>query len=198
MAPLVHPHASIGFKGDPPMTQAQRSDYNDRSPMPQARTFAIVPATLPIGDHCMTPGHTSQGEERISIFWRVFGGAILSIAGLVLITIYQGLNNTLNELRNDVVHLNESRADLMKKDEFNTRSTLIWNSMKEMNAGITGLAGLRDRSALLEQQLKVAEDERKALALRVDELRLKIATLEGRQASTRPEKAATRSDDKGQ
>ena len=64
-----------------------------------------------------------KGEERIGVFWRVFGGTLLSIAALVCITVYQQFTSVLNELRSDVNHLNESRGDLVKKEEFNSRLT---------------------------------------------------------------------------
>src|SRR5438132_9997852 len=63
---------------------------------------------------------SAKGEERIGVFWRVFGGTLLSIVALVCVTVYQQFTSTINELRNDVNHLNESRADLLKKDEFNS------------------------------------------------------------------------------
>jgi hypothetical protein len=120
-----------------------------------------------------------KGEERISLFWRIFGGTLLSIAALVVVTVYQQFSNSLFELRNDMIHLNEARADLIKKDDFNNRLTSVWNSMKDLQTATTAVTGLRERTLLLEQQLKEAEAERKELAREVQHLRDRVAATEG-------------------
>ena len=43
-----------------------------------------------------------RDEERISLFWRVFGGTILSIVALIFITLYNNLANAVSDLRNDL------------------------------------------------------------------------------------------------
>jgi hypothetical protein len=79
-------------------------------------------------------------EKRFPLFWRVFGGTLLSIAALVLINVYQGFSNGLHDLRNDMGHLNndvrkelgrlsETQADLVKKEEFVSRMTSVWDSV---------------------------------------------------------------------
>jgi hypothetical protein len=122
----------------------------------------------------------AKGEDRISLFWRIFGGTLLSIAALVVVTVYQQFSNSLFEMRNDMIRLNESRADLIKKDEFNTRMSSVWSSMKDLQATTSAVSGMRERSALLEQQLKVAEDERKELTRQLQQLRERLAVIEGR------------------
>lgn len=125
-----------------------------------------------------------RGEERISVFWRVFGGTLLSIAALVCITFVQQFSNSLGELRANLTHLNESRGDLVKNEDFNNRMTAVWNNLKELQGANVGVVALKERSALLEQQLKTAEDERKELAHELQRLRERIAVVEGRQAAT--------------
>jgi chromosome segregation ATPase len=61
-----------------------------------------------------------SGDEKISIFWRVFGGTILSICALVGITVYQSIAGNIHDLRNDLSQVKESRGDFTKKDEFAT------------------------------------------------------------------------------
>jgi hypothetical protein len=121
----------------------------------------------------------TKGEERISLFWRVFGGTLLSIGALVVVTVYQQFSNSLFELRNDMIHLNEARADLVKKDDFNTRMTSVWNSMKDLQTATNAVTSLRERTMLLEQQLKEAESERKELTREVQKLRDRVAATEG-------------------
>ena len=124
-------------------------------------------------------GAAGKGEERISLFWRVFGGTLLSIAALVVVTLYQQFSNNLVELRNDMIHLNEARADLVKKDDFNNRLTSVWNGMKDLQTATASITSMRERTALLEQQLKEAEGERKELTREVQQLRDRVAATEG-------------------
>ena len=146
--------------------------------MMRGRTSTGVAAeTLRSGSATAAVG---KGEDRISLFWRIFGGTLLSIAALVVVTVYQQFSNSLFELRSDMIRLNESRADLLKKDEFNTRMTSVWSSMKDLQTAETALTGLRERSALLEQQFKAAEDERKELTRQLQQLRERLAVVEGR------------------
>ena len=133
---------------------------------------------------------SSKAEERISLFWRICGGTVLSIAALVVVTLYQQINNNMTELRNDMIRLNESRGDLIKKDEFNMRMTSVWNSIKEEQATGGALIGLRERSTLLEQQLRTAESERKDLSRELQQLRERLAVIEGRQHSSRENSAS--------
>jgi hypothetical protein len=134
-----------------------------------------------------------KGEERISVFWRVFGGTLLSIAALVVITVYQQITSTLSELRNDMAQINVARADLIKKDEFNNRLTSVWNGMKDLQTASTALTTARERmgerASLLEQQVKSAEQERKEMQHELQQLRERLAGLEGRHAAGSSRKA---------
>ena len=80
-------------------------------------------------------------EERISIFWRVFGGTLLSIVALVAITLFNTLNNALSEMRSDIARLNEARADVVKKDEFNARTTGTWDRVQALQTQLAGQFG---------------------------------------------------------
>src|SRR4051812_38780418 len=50
-------------------------------------------------------------EEKISVFWRVFGGTILSITALVVIQAYQAISGTIHDLRADQTRMREQAAD---------------------------------------------------------------------------------------
>jgi methyl-accepting chemotaxis protein len=167
-----------------------------------------------------------KGEEKISLFWRLFGGTLLSIAALVCITIYQQFNSAIGEMRTNINRLTESRADLLSQNDFNTRVASLWTnlkdvqsatstlsavkehsslldqqvkalqdqlnsrlqtmsaSIKELDAPLAAAAALKERSALLEQQVKTGDDERKDLTKELQQLRERLAVLEGRQAAT--------------
>lgn len=115
-------------------------------------------------------------EEKMSLFWRVFGGTILSIAALIVLTLFNNLSSTLSELRSDInkanearssavadlrtdlTRANEARADLIRKDEFNTRMTSAWDRIQGLQQVATAqtaaqtslkteLDGLKDRVA---------------------------------------------------
>lgn len=95
------------------------------------------PAQLPF---TATVLHNAQSEAAkgkpadenggISVFWRVFGGTIISIVALVGITLYNSINSQLSELRNEIHKLNEARAELVKKDEFSTRINSNWDRVQ--------------------------------------------------------------------
>jgi len=151
----------------------------------------------------------AKEEGGISLFWRVFGGTIFSIVALVIITAYTQMTGTISDLRKE---LTQVQADLLKKDEFNSRLTSMWNSIKELQTANNSQAALNEHFKLVDQQLdkqaqsrdeerkdfqrnveerrKTSEDERKELQHRIDELCQKVqsqaerlAALEGRQSS---------------
>ena len=64
-----------------------------------------------------------QDEEKISHFWRVFGGTLLSIAALVAVTMYNGMTSSISEVRSEIARLNEAKADAAKKDDVATLRT---------------------------------------------------------------------------
>lgn len=118
------------------------------------------------------PKADKKDEERISIFWRVFGGTLLSIAALVLITLYNNLTSTISELRAEhnrsvtdlraeLVRTTEARADLLKKDEFNTRMASAWDGIKTTQASVAALATMRAEVETLKDRLnrQAAETE---------------------------------------
>jgi signal transduction histidine kinase len=150
------------------------------------------------------PKEEKGGEEKISLFWRVFGGTILSICALVVINAYQSQVNNIHELRLDIGRMREAGGEFIKKDEFNTRTTTMWNSIRDLqavNATVTVLTNKltaaeqqlataeRERkemqaalaqAAVLEKQIKDAEAERKEICRELQQLRERLAKLEGK------------------
>jgi methyl-accepting chemotaxis protein len=100
-----------------------------------------------------------KGEEKISLFWRLFGGTLLSIAALVCITIYQQFNAALGEMRTNINRLTESRADLVSLNDFNTRVASLWNNIKDVQSATGTLSALKEHSSLLDQQVKALQDQ---------------------------------------
>jgi methyl-accepting chemotaxis protein len=119
-----------------------------------------------------------QGEEKMSLFWRVFGSTLLSIGALIVLTVYQQFSTNLNELRAGLDHLAEVQADLVKKDDLNNRATGLWESIKEAGNDVSQL---KTKAALLENQAQELEKERKELHDKVEQLSERLAALEARQ-----------------
>jgi DNA repair exonuclease SbcCD ATPase subunit len=139
---------------------------------------AVLTANRPPESHRFKHG---DADEKLSLFWRVFGGTILSIVALVGITIYNNLSTSISELRTELNRVNEARGELVKKEEFNARTQNVWDrvqNLQELRVTVTALkeqmTGLGDKKAefqavqdkltLIEQRLRSAEDDHKALA----------------------------------
>jgi hypothetical protein len=157
----------------------------DQSQHLPAITILAAESLRSAGAPAVSEPTSSKSEERVSLFWRVFGGTLLSIAALVAITIYQQFTSSINELRNQIEKTNESRADFVKKDEFSTRMTTIWSRINEPKDNGT-VTTLREKVTVQEQQLKTAEGDRKELQRELQALRERIAKLEGQQSRTIP------------
>ena len=156
------------------------------------------------------PAPAATSDEKMSLFWRVFGGTLLSIAALVAVTLFNNFSTSLSELRTEVVKANEARAaavndlradiargadaraELVKKDEFNSRLTTNWTQLQTLqaqnntqNAALTSLRaevdGLKER---LVRQAADAEGVRKDVAA-IDGLREKLSAACGELATTK-------------
>lgn len=146
------------------------------------RHLILAAETLRSGD--TPPTHKEGGErteERVSLFWRVFGGTILSITALSVITAYQNLAAGIHDVRSDVGHLQQTGAEYVKKDEFNSRTTSIWNGIKDAQAVGPSVTVLANKTAALETQLVAVENERRELCRELLQLRERLAKLEGAQ-----------------
>jgi septal ring factor EnvC (AmiA/AmiB activator) len=120
----------------------------------------------------------TKPEEKISIFWRVFGGTLLSIAALVVMTVYQQFSNSLNELRNNMNRLHETHVDMVKKEDYNARSTSIWNAINQVKDEVPTQ---KTRVTQLEVLVQGLQQERKELSQQVQMLREKLVAIEARQ-----------------
>ncbi len=133
----------------------------------------------------------AKAEDRIPLFWRIFGGTLLSIAALIVVTLYQQFTSSMNEMRNDIVRLHEGQGDVVKKEEFNSRLTTLWTGLSDAKAAGAGVAALRDKETLHDQQIKQSDDDRKELLRELQQLRERVARLEAQQASAKPAKVTT-------
>jgi hypothetical protein len=134
------------------------------------------------------PGTEQKEEEHMSLFWRVFGGTILSIAALVVITLYNNLATGISDLRSDVSREREARAELVKKDDFNTRSANLYERIRSLDALKAEQEGLRERitasaasvDALKKDTGTCVEAFKKEVGLSMDALKKDtVATVDG-------------------
>jgi hypothetical protein len=128
-------------------------------------------------------------EAKLSLFWRVFGGTIISIVALVAVTLYNNMSSSISELRSELTRANEARmtavselraemsranegkSDLVRKDEFNSRLTKNWDGVQALqqthNAQNATLTSMKtEQEGLKERFTKVVADLE---ALRKDE-----------------------------
>lgn len=158
------------------------------------RHLILAAETLRSGD---TPPKRKEGEkaeEKISIFWRIFGGTILSITALTVISAYQSLAKDIYDIRGDVGRLREGSGDYIKKDEFNNRTTTMWNSIREAQALDAKATVLTTKVTCMETKLADAEHERKDLLRELLQLRERLAKLEGQQEAKPSVKPAAHSE----
>jgi chaperonin cofactor prefoldin len=146
---------------------------------------AVVAETLRLAQ---PPADDGKGEEKVSVFWKLFGGTLLSIAALVVVTVYQQVSGALAELRANHARVKDGLAELARKDELTQRTASLWASVKETNAEVPAL---KTRAAQLEAQVRGLDQERKELQERLQKLSERVAKLEGRRAPAPSAKAAT-------
>jgi hypothetical protein len=116
-----------------------------------------------------------ESEAGISVFWRVFGGTILSIGVLIVITVCNQFSSSLNDMRRDLNAQVESRSDLVKKGDLDYNTAALWTAVKETRASASAAQTLTDKTKALEQcaerQAKNAGDDRKEMLGRIEENR---------------------------
>jgi chromosome segregation ATPase len=165
------------------VTQRRASDDETDFQRQERQYPVLVAGSLMAGETSPANGKhmPAHPDERLSLFWRVFGGTILSIAALIAITLYNSQATAITELRAEVSRLNEARAELVKKEEFNSSKQAMWDrlqGLQELRVTVTALKeqvsaqnekssdikGMTDKLTGIEQRLRAAEDDHKALA----------------------------------
>jgi hypothetical protein len=120
-----------------------------------------------------------RGEARTPAFWKLFGGTLLSVATLIVITLCQQFSAGLNDLRKDILRLSQGQGETVKEDELNSRIRPLWERVRELEADRAALAALKEEAVMFLERLRSAEQECRALAREVQGLR--EATVGGRE-----------------
>lgn len=125
------------------------------------------------------------GDERVSLFWRVFGGTILSMVTLGAITLYNSISSNISELRAELSRERDARTELVRKDEFNTRTSNQYERIRSLDGLRGDYEGLKERvganAATVEAIRKdttAAADAAKKDAAALAVLTERVATLE--------------------
>jgi uncharacterized phage infection (PIP) family protein YhgE len=153
-----------------------QSSHDESCEIPVAIAETMRNKSVPARDKSAEGG---KGDDKISLFWRVCGGTILSISALVVITAYQSHSNALHELRVELNAFNAARAELVKKDEYTSGRTKMWDKLQELQAQTATLAPLADRLKALEEAKRALELERRDVHELHGTLKERLTTLEG-------------------
>src|SRR5262245_22059293 len=127
----------------------------------------------------------ATGDEKVSLFWRVFGGTILSIVALISITLYNSITSSISELRNELNREREARAELVKKEEFNSRTTSQYERIRSFEGLKAEHEAIKERvnnnAATvdgLKKELATSTDAAKKDAAALEVLKERFAALE--------------------
>jgi myosin heavy subunit len=114
-----------------------------------------------------------KDDEKISIFWRVFGGTILSIAALVVITVYNSISSSIAELRNELNRERDARAELVKKQDFDARASNQSERIRALDGLKAEFEGLRER---VSAAVAAVEAQKKDTAAGLDGVRKEVCS----------------------
>jgi hypothetical protein len=119
------------------------------------------------------PAHLSKG--RLAVLWGV-SGTVLSTLGFIAWALFEQYNNNLMELQRDLKHFHEASADLVKKESLQRCYNKLAESTKELQASTTA------REQLI-RELEVSQKNQHELQREVQQLRERLASVEGRQSA---------------
>jgi myosin heavy subunit len=122
----------------------KRTDH-DEEVIDRAGELAAMETGRSAAESSGKAAEPKKEEEHVSIFWRLFGGTILSIVALVSITLYNNISSSITDLRAEVSREREARAELVKKDEYNTRVTSIYERMRGIDSLKVELEGQKEK-----------------------------------------------------
>ena len=110
------------------------------------------------------PQDSGKEETKIPLFWRVFGGTVLSISALIVMTAYQSLSGNIADLgrqldhldtdiRKEMGRLSELNGEFVPRDECETRIRGVMTQLNEIKENRKGMIEVKERcDSLLDQQ----------------------------------------------
>ena len=121
------------------------------------------------------PKAEKKDDEKISLFWRVFGGTILSIVALVSITLFNNLQSSITDLRAELSREREARAALVKKDDVDTRMKSQYDRIRVVEGYKAEIEAMKER---VSANAMSAETVRKDLGTSLDMLKKETAGID--------------------
>lgn len=153
----------------------------------------VIVQALRAGETASPSVDKKHDDEKMSLFWRVFGGTILSIVSLVAITLFNNMMTSINDLRTDVSKANEARSnavmdlraemaksaearnDLVRKEDYNSRM----NAQSERVASLQQYNNQQNATLVtLKTELDGIKERATKLAIESDGAKRDLATLE--------------------
>lgn len=113
----------------------------------RGEVLAAAETVRSAGESAAKAADKKDEEHHVSVFWRVFGGTILSIVALAAVTLYNSLSSGIADLRNELNREREARAGLVKKDENDTRVKTLYDRIRGVEGYKVELEALKERAA---------------------------------------------------
>jgi hypothetical protein len=142
------------------------------APCRSAATVSTCPASA---QHAAAHGPVLS-KGRWAVVWGV-GGTVLSTLGFVAWALFEQYNICLVELQRDLKHFHETSGDLVHKEAMKRCYEKLGECTKELQA--SGHA--REQ---LQRELDASQKTRHELERELQQLRERLATVEGRQSAT--------------
>ena len=125
-------------------------------------------------------GSTHVSKGRRALFWSM-SGTILSAVGFIALALFEQYNGMLAELRGDLKHFNEISSEFVKKDSLQRLRDHIRESLKDLQAACA-------TRVQMEQELRASEHAREEMVREMQQIRERLAYLEGRHAGAASER----------
>ena len=122
-----------------------------------------------------SPTHDPKDDDKISIFWRVFGGTLLSIVALVAVTLYNTLNSGISDLRAELTREREARLTFARKDEVEAHLKTQYERIRTVEGYKADIETMKER---LSTSIAAIESNRKEVGGSIDGLRKETAGID--------------------
>jgi chromosome segregation ATPase len=123
----------------------KRAGQDDEGAELNAQTVAAAETLRSAAESSAPKAEKKNTEEHVSLFWRVFGGTILSIVALAAVTLYNNLSSGISDLRAELGKEREARAALAKKEDMDTRTKSIYDRIRVTEGYKVELEALKER-----------------------------------------------------
>jgi hypothetical protein len=150
--------------------------------MHQNGTALTHPTPLISSTHVATSPHQAprsllprSSRRRQAILWGI-GSTVLSGLGLIALCLFEQYNGMLSELRADLKHFNETVGEYAKKERVASLREAVRQCSNE-------LATSKVEHEQLGQELRVSQTQRAVLEKELQQLRERMAYVEGMRAA---------------